>query len=211
LKSSWQILGYISTTMNKSPTRGRRAGKSKTRESILAAARARFFAEGYDAVTLRSIAADAVVDVALVSYWFGSKKGLFAAVMNLTSSPAEMLAHALPGPAEGIAERVVRTLVATWDTAATGNPLHTAVAAAANDPSIARLLAGALERELVDPIAERIGGADARARASAFCTCVSGIVFSRYMIGVEPIASMEPEEVVRRVAPALQRALDLPA
>jgi hypothetical protein len=131
--------------------------------------------------------------------------------MNLTVSPAEMLAQALPGPADAIAERVVGTLVAGWDDAATGNPLRTAVAAAANDPSIARLVAGALERELVDPIAERIGGEDARARASAFCTCVSGIVFSRYILGVEPIASMRVEEIVRRMAPALQRTLDLPA
>jgi AcrR family transcriptional regulator len=197
--------------MNKSPTRGRRAGKSETRESILAAARSRFFAEGYDAVTLRSIAADAGVDVALVSYWFGSKKGLFAAVMNLAASPAEMVARALPGAADAIAERIILVLVGTWDNAATGNPLRAAAAAAANDPSIARLLAGALERELVDPIAERIGGEDARARASAFCTCVSGIVFSRYILGVEPIASMRVEEIVRRMAPALQRTLDLPA
>src|SRR3954447_18671652 len=97
--------------MNNSPTRGRRAGKSETRDAILAAGRARFFADGYDAVTLRSIAADAGVDVALVSYWFGSKKGLFAAAMDLAVSPAEMLARALPGPVDAIAERIVLVLV----------------------------------------------------------------------------------------------------
>ena len=34
-------------------------------------------------MTLRSIAAAAGVDVALVSYWFGSKRGLFAAALEL--------------------------------------------------------------------------------------------------------------------------------
>jgi AcrR family transcriptional regulator len=36
------------------------------------AARARFLAEGYQSVTLREVAADAGVDVALISYYFGS-------------------------------------------------------------------------------------------------------------------------------------------
>lgn len=196
--------------MNKSPGRGRRSGKSETRDSILAAARARFFADGYEAVTMRSIAAEAAVDVALVSYWFGSKKGLFAAAMNLAVSPAEILEGALAGPDDEVAQRVIGRLVSLWDDPATAGPLRAASSAAAGDPAMGRLVAVALERELVDRLAEHLGGEAARERASAFCTCVSGIVFSRYILRVEPIASMEPDEIVRRLAPALQRTLELP-
>ncbi|MCX4744276.1 TetR family transcriptional regulator [Kitasatospora sp. NBC_01287] len=69
---------------------------------ILDIARRRFLAEGYHAVTLRSIAAEAGVDLALISYFFGSEKGLFGAVLALAANPAEVLAQALTGdPATG--------------------------------------------------------------------------------------------------------------
>ena len=76
--------------MNKSPGRGRRTGAPDTREAIRLAARARFLADGYQAVTLRKVAADAGVDVALISYYFGSKVGLFGAAMALPVNPAEL-------------------------------------------------------------------------------------------------------------------------
>jgi len=49
---------------------------------ILDAAELLFAEHGYDGVTLRKIAADADVDVALTNYHFGSKDGLFRAVFE---------------------------------------------------------------------------------------------------------------------------------
>jgi AcrR family transcriptional regulator len=57
---------------------------SKTRADILAAARARFGAEGYERTTLRAVAADVGVDPALVIRYFGSKQELFAATVEFT-------------------------------------------------------------------------------------------------------------------------------
>ena len=67
--------------------RGRPRGDTGSRAAILAVARRRFLAEGYDRVTLRSVADEAGVDVALVSYHFGSKKGLFGASLELPANP----------------------------------------------------------------------------------------------------------------------------
>ena len=50
-----------------------------TKAAILAAARARFAAEGYRSASLRAVARDVGVDPALVVRYFGSKPGLFAA------------------------------------------------------------------------------------------------------------------------------------
>ena len=66
---------------------GRRAGESGTREAILAAARAQFADHGYDGATIRTIAAAAGVDPALVHHFHGSKEKLFAAAMRLPSLP----------------------------------------------------------------------------------------------------------------------------
>ena len=51
---------------------------SRTRASILAAARKLFSRYGYEGASVRDIAADAGVDPALVIRYFGSKDGLFA-------------------------------------------------------------------------------------------------------------------------------------
>ena len=56
----------------------------ETRADILAAARARFGAEGYERTTLRAVAADVGVDPALVIRYFGSKQDMFAAAAEFT-------------------------------------------------------------------------------------------------------------------------------
>src|SRR3712207_3854444 len=59
-------------------------GKSAaaTREKLLASARRRFMEESYETVSLREIAGDAGVDVALVGRYFGSKEELFREVFR---------------------------------------------------------------------------------------------------------------------------------
>ena len=55
---------------------------AQTRADILAAARRRFAAEGFERTTLRAIAADVGVDAVLVIRYFGSKQDLFAAAAD---------------------------------------------------------------------------------------------------------------------------------
>jgi AcrR family transcriptional regulator len=55
---------------------------TRTRLSLLQAARLRFAREGYAATTVRDIAADAGVNVALINRYFASKEGLFAACLT---------------------------------------------------------------------------------------------------------------------------------
>ncbi|EIV96336.1 TetR family transcriptional regulator [Frankia sp. QA3] len=193
--------------MNSSPRRGRRAGSPDVRAQILAVARERFRREGYEAVTMRSLAADAGVDAALISYYFGSKRGLFAAVLELALNPADVLASLLEGELESLPQRAIRVLVAGWDRPEIGLPLLTAVRAAAADPELATLIRGGLQREMVDRLADRLSGADARHRAGAFVGQLGGLVFTRYLLAVEPLASMTVDEIVRALGPALRTTL----
>jgi Transcriptional regulator len=59
--------------------RARDAGK--TRQLLLHAARRRFARDGYSATTVRDIATDAGVNVALINRYFSSKEGLFEACL----------------------------------------------------------------------------------------------------------------------------------
>jgi AcrR family transcriptional regulator len=199
--------------LNKMPARtgrGRRPGRPETRNQVLDVARSRFLAEGYQAVTLRSIAAEAGVDVALVSYFFGSKKGLFGAALALPANPPELLRGALPGDPATLPERVLTTLLTAWDDPGQGGPLRIMVTAAVADRELARLLKEVLEREMIDRIAEHIGGADARNRAGAFAAQLAGLVFTRYVLRIDPVATMPVDELTRYLAPGLRAALHGP-
>ncbi|WP_329086310.1 TetR family transcriptional regulator [Actinomadura citrea] len=198
--------------MNKSGAgRGRRRGSPDTRETILAVARRRFLADGYGPVTMRSVAAEAGVDAALISYFFGSKKGLFGAVLGLVANPPEVLAGALPGDPAELPERVLRALVGTWDDPERGAPLLLMVRAAVQDPDLTRLVRDLLEREVVGRIADHLGGPDATARAGAFGAQLAGLIFVRYILAVEPVASMPPDELIRYLAPGLRAAVHSPS
>ena len=54
-----------------------------TRTAILAAARERFAADGYERATIRAIAKDARIDPSMVMRYYGNKEGLFAAGLDV--------------------------------------------------------------------------------------------------------------------------------
>ncbi|WP_240670186.1 TetR/AcrR family transcriptional regulator [Actinoplanes solisilvae] len=68
--------------MTSSPTPTKRRDAARTRQALLEAARARFASDGYAATTVRDIADDAGVNVALISRYFSSKEGLFEACLT---------------------------------------------------------------------------------------------------------------------------------
>lgn len=159
-------------------------------------------------MTLRAVANDAGVDVALVSYYFGSKKGLFGAAMALTANPAELLVGEMKGPLNSLPERIVRTVVRAWDDPEAGPALRNFLEAVVREPDVARTFAEMVEKEMLPAISSRLGGgADATRRAATMTSQIAGLILTRYVLRVEPIASMTPEQLARRMAPALRAAL----
>src|SRR5699024_11980549 len=77
---------------------GRPAGMGDiNKRRLLDAAREQFSSKGFRSVTLRSIAAEAGVDVALIARHFGRKDGLFDATVELPESAPVILITALSG------------------------------------------------------------------------------------------------------------------
>jgi len=193
--------------MNKPRPRGRPRADTGSKQAILDVARRRFLADGYDRVTLRSIAQEAEVDVALVSYHYGSKRGLFGAALELPANPPELIAEALEGPLNTLPERLLRTVFAAWGHPERGPALRALAQAALFDPEVSRLFREMAEREMVGRIAERLGGADASARAALAASQVAGLIFLRYVLRLEPLASLSVDELVARMTPPLRSAL----
>jgi AcrR family transcriptional regulator len=185
--------------------RGRRPGGSDTRDTILAAARARFAAHGYDRTRVRDVAADAGVDPALVHYFFKTKDGLFVAAMQLPLRPAEVIGPLVADGIDGLGERLVRRLLEVWDQPSNQAALLAIVQGASGHPDAAAALREFIGAEIVGRVAAVAGD---RLRATLVASQIMGLIAARYIARVEPLASMPADEVAPLVAPTLQRYLD---
>jgi AcrR family transcriptional regulator len=185
--------------------RGRRRGSSTTREAILEAARERFAAHGYDRTRIRDVAADAGVDAALVHYFFKTKDGLFGAAMELPFSPAELLGRAVAQGPDGVGERILRSLLAVWDEhrGALVGLVHSATAHEQAATSVREFVT----REMVGRLSLVAREDDPALRANLAASQIIGLIVARYVIGLEPLASLGHDEIVAKVAPTLQRYL----
>ena len=186
---------------------GRRPGTTQTRDAIAASARGLFSERGYDGVSLRAIAADASVDPALVAHFFGSKEQLFLSVVELPFEPNAVLPGLLSGDPNTVGRRFAEFVVGTWEDPGARARLIAIVRAAASEPRAAALLRELISRQLVGTIARTLGAADADLRATLVGSQVVGLAMARYVIGIEPLASVEPDRLVDLLAPTLQRYL----
>jgi AcrR family transcriptional regulator len=145
------------------------------------------------------------VDPALVSYYFGSKSGLFVESLRLPVNPAEVIDAVLAEGRHDLGERVVTRFLQVWDNPASGEPIISVLRSAVSRPE---LLRDFVERQIVPRLASALEGPDAELRASAFASQMLGLAMLRHVLRVEPIATTEPERVVALLAPNVQRYAD---
>jgi AcrR family transcriptional regulator len=186
---------------------GRRPGSSGTREAIENAARRNFGELGYERTTIRAIAEEAGVDPALVVHFFGSKQQLFLAVIDLPFAPEEVLPSILAGDREGVGERFASFIVGVLENESARSVVTGMVRAAASEPEAARMLRDLISRRVFAAITASLGAEDAELRATLVGSQVVGLVVARYIVAVEPLASLDPERLVAAVAPNFQRYL----
>jgi AcrR family transcriptional regulator len=187
---------------------GRRPGNQDTRETILAAARTIFAERGFDQASVRAIATAAEVDPALVHHYFGTKDKLFLASMEMPLDPGELVPEALDGPREETGERLVRLVLTVWDAPA-GKAAVALLRSAMSNEWSARLLREFVVTQVLRRAISELGmdGGDAPLRASLVATQIAGLAMVRYVLRVEPVASQDPETLVRAIGPNVQRYL----
>ncbi|MGW7018658.1 TetR family transcriptional regulator [Streptomyces decoyicus] len=180
--------------------RGRPRGNPPTRESIVSAARALFLEHGYRRTTLRGVAGAAGVDPALIAYHFGSKKGLFADVMQFQCANALTVDAVLSGDPATLPDRLIDAVTDLWEDA-DFRRLTT------RGEEAAEVIREYLERELLARLVEFLGGRDATARATAVVTILGGLIYTRYLNPLPTPAALAPSEMRRVLTPALHAAL----
>lgn len=188
--------------------RGRpRAGESDARERILAAAVEEFAAAGYDAATIRGIAARAGVDPALVHHHFGTKADLFGEAVHAPMRPDLALPEILEGDRDRVGERIVRYLLETWEKPDVRKRGVVLLRAAIGNRLTTPLLAEFLSRELLSRLARALEVDDASLRASLVASQVAGLLIARFVLRLPALAEASVDELVARVGPTVQRYL----
>lgn len=189
--------------------RGRRPGAPDTRAAILAAARTLFASGGFTATTVRAIAAEAGVDAALVHHYFGTKDDLFVAALEIPVDPRERLAEVIAAGPDGAGERLVRTFLSVWDDPELRLPLI-GLARSILDPSGQRLMRDGFVPAVLLPVGAALGLDRPEVRMPLVASQVIGLILARYVLEIEPLASLPAEELVGIYGPTLQRYLTGP-
>jgi AcrR family transcriptional regulator len=170
-----------------------------TQRALVRAARRRFATEGYRATTVRQIAADAGVNVALISRYFSSKEGLFEACMARTSDELDTGSSARSSGLDHVIERLLAHVVSGPDA---DNPLQLLLLLRSSGDESADLirrktlerftrgLAGAAGWKADDPDTAPI-----LLRAQLAIAMGMGVIMLRTSAVVEPIASASPDEL----------------
>jgi AcrR family transcriptional regulator len=193
--------------MKQSPERkrGPRQDGVQPREAILDAAREQFAALGFEGATMRAIARAADVDPALVSYYFGSKSGLFVESLRLPVNPTDAIEALLADGTDDLGARLVTRFLEVWDDPVSGEPVVRVLRSATSQPELMRDF---VHRQIVPLLATAIDGPQAELRATAVASQMVGLAMARYVLRIEPLATAPPEQVVALIGPTLQRYLD---
>jgi len=186
---------------------GRPPGTSDTRDRILASARELFARNGIDNTSIRTIAADAGVDPALVHHYFGTKTQLFAAAIHIPIDPMAIIGPLREVPVDQIGRVLPSLLLPLWDSELGKGFIATlrSILGGSDVSLIRTFLQDVITAEVGNRVDDPPGSG--RVRVQFVASQLVGIVMARYILELEPFKSLPVQQIVDTVAPNLQRYL----
>jgi AcrR family transcriptional regulator len=186
---------------------GRPAGSSDTRDRILASARELFARNGLGNTSIRAVAASAGVDSALVHHYFGTKQKLFAAAVRIPIDPMDVIGPLREVPVEELGYQLPSMLLPLWDSEMGAGIIATLRSILAG--SEVNLFRSFIQDLIAPEVAPRVDNpvGSGIARIQFVASQLVGVVMARYILQLEPFASLPAEQIARTIAPNLQRYL----
>lgn len=184
---------------------GRETKSDRARQRILEAARVHFRGHGYRSATIRAIAADAQIDPSMVMRYFGTKRDLFAAAVDLDLRLPDLTGR----PRAALGRGLVEHFLARWEGGG-DDTLVTLLRSAATEPDAVDVLRQVFAEQLTPAVAQVAGSETAALRAGLVASQMLGLALVRDVLALDPVATASPAEVARLVGPAIQRYLTGP-
>jgi AcrR family transcriptional regulator len=188
--------------------RGRRGGSAASRDHILDAARRQFADHGFEGTSLRQVARAAGVDPAMIHHFFKGKDELFALSVELPADPEQVLSGVAGSDPGQRAELIVRAVLRLWESPAQPS-LVAFLRGTLGSKAKTALLREMVNRTIISRIMAGVPGTpdEVALRGDLVATQMVGLMMVRYVVRLEPLASAEPEDVVRLISPNVQRYL----
>lgn len=180
--------------LNCTSSAGRPAGNDNTRSTILDSARKAFAANGFNGASIRGIAADAGVDPSTVIHFFGTKDGLFAAVVKDVAQLAEPLLHALQREESG--RDLVRTYLGIWEQEEAGAAMRAIIRTAIGSDTAMELFRDSMSR----PMREAAGGKIKGELVMMQLICIG---LARSIMKLPELAAADADVIAEQVGPLL--------
>ncbi len=175
-----------------------------TRAAILAAARERFAADGYERATIRAIARDAKIDPSMVMRYYGNKESLFAAAVTLDLHLPDVTAL----PREQVGWTLVTHFLRLWED---NEELTAILRVGVTNPAGAERMRQVFRDQLL-PVARTVcpDPEQVTTRAALCAAQLLGLALTRYVLRFPATVGLSHEEILAWLAPTVQRYLTAP-
>lgn len=177
-----------------------RRSSVETKAVILAAARERFSSAGFQAATIRAIAADAGVDPAMVMRYYGSKDKLFAAAADFDLQFPDF---AGTDPAQ-VGRSLVGHFLDRWEG---DEALVILLRSSATNAEAAQRMRQIFGTQLQPLVTSIVSPEEAGMRAGLIATQILGLALCRFVLRLPPVVAMSRDEIVEWIGPTIQRYL----
>ena len=157
--------------------------------------------------SLRTASAVASLTPGVVDAIVRNRGDLLGALASLPGDPRGAVPRLVSSTMDGMGAHIVRSWITLTDDAAVRRDLlafgaTTGGAATSMQPAI-----DTLQSVLIDPLVSALGVPDARMRATALAATLAGLVATRHVLGIEPLASASVDEVVSIMGPVVDALL----
>ena len=180
-----------------------RRTSEETKAVILAAARERFGAAGFQAATIRAIAADAGVDPAMVMRYYGSKDKLFAAAAEFDLRFPDFTAV----DRTQVGRSLVSHFLQRWEG---DEALVILLRSSATNADAAQRMQEIFGVQLQPLVATLTPAAESGWRSGLIASQILGLAWCRYVLRLPPVVEMTRDQIVECLGPTIQRYLGLP-
>lgn len=158
---------------------------------------------------MRSIAAAAQVDIALLAHYFGNKNGIFAAAIELPDNAQGALTAVLTGPPKQQGERLTRYYLGLWEDPDTRDQMQVLARSALSNEEAPQRIHELLTGTITDPSLAMII-ANRRVGFTLAMSHLLGVAFARYLTRLPPLAELDFETLITHTTPAVQLHLNTP-
>ncbi len=190
------------------PRPGRRPGPTTTQAEILDAAREAFAQNGFDQTSIRRVATAARVDPSLVMQQFGSKEGLYRAVIEQLPAYLAEHAHELDAPGGTFGERLAGVYFSAWAEPTTRATFLAVLRSAGSNEAAVDVLVTAFAGELLPRVSAEVGRPDARDVLAPIAAQLMGTAMGAYVLRIPLFDGLNTQDLAAQAAPVLDAILD---